>query len=72
MSEQVKSSFMEWFVAQHGKRTDSGMDDYSDHLLQSFISRGQLAESVLTQRQLWDARQQSALYAWQAREKEQA
>ena len=65
----MKSEFMEWFVAQHKPRTDSGMPKHSDQQLRDMVQAGRVAERVLACRELWDDKKQSALYAWTARDK---
>jgi hypothetical protein len=61
-----KSAFEKWFVAQHGHRPSKGGAD-SDLLTQVLI--GRVAEKELQSRRLYDARKQSALYAWTAKDK---
>ena len=61
----MKSEFREWFQAQHGKRPGGGT---SDEVLRAQVSRGRSAADLLAARAEWDARWQSALYAWQARD----
>lgn len=62
----MKSEFMTWFIAQHGPRTDSGMPNHTDQQLRDMIHAGRVADRVLACRELWDDKQQSALYAWNA------
>jgi hypothetical protein len=65
----MKSEFADWFVAQHKPRTNSGMPNHTDQQLRDMVHAGRVAERVLACRELWDDKQTSALYAWQAREK---
>lgn len=65
----MKSEFMEWFVAQHKPRTNGGMPNHNDQQLREMVQAGRVAERVLAFRELWDEKQKSALYAWQARDK---
>lgn len=62
----MKSEFMEWFVAQHKTRTDSGMPNHTDEDLRQMSQTGRIAERILACRELWDNKKNSALYAWQA------
>ena len=68
MSGEIISNFAAWFEAQHGKRTVSGMPNHTDQMLRDMADAGRIAERVLGCREVWDAQQKSALYAWQARE----
>jgi hypothetical protein len=61
-----KSAFEQWFVAQHGKRPARGG---TDEELTVHILLGCGAERELQARRLYDARKQSALYAWTAKDK---
>lgn len=65
----MKSEFMTWFVAQHGHRERGVMAGHSDQRLRDEIERGKIAAAALAERETWDEKQQSALYAWQARNK---
>ena len=65
----MKSEFMEWFVAQHKPRNDSGMPNHTDQQLRDMVQAGRVADRVLACRELWDEKRQSALYAWTARDK---
>ena len=59
------SAFEKWFVLQHGERPQGpGPEE-----LQIRISIGHRAKQLLESQERWDARHESALYAWQAREK---
>ncbi len=57
------SAFYDWFVAQHGNRPAGDPDD----IIKLRIEKGREAELLLQARKDWDARWQSALYAWQVR-----
>ena len=57
----MKSKFDEWFRSQHGARP-GGAD--TDELLARRVRDGQIAEGVLARRAEWDARFESAHYAW--------
>ena len=59
----MKSAFAEWFVAQHGQRNKTHL---SDRELHHAIEAGKAAERQLADRELWDQKEQSALYAWAA------
>jgi hypothetical protein len=64
------SEFLAWFEEQHGTRQMAGeYDTRTDEELEEAIRQGAMAQRLWIQRQLWDARKQSALYAWCAREK---
>lgn len=67
----MKSEFLDWFIAQHGKRESGLMMDRSDDQLRGLIQAGKIAAAQLEARDIWDARQASALYAWQARDKKE-
>lgn len=60
------SAFEKWFVAQHGARPGPGLEQ--DSLFER-VKLGHEARGILDARQDWDNRRQSALYAWQARER---
>ena len=64
---KTESAFLDWFTSQHGGRTKRG-DSRADERLLEEITRGRRAEYELEARRLWDARRQSALYAWTARD----
>lgn len=57
--------FREWFEAQHGKRPGAAKID--DAELAERVNWGRAAERLLARRLEWDARFESALYAWQAK-----
>lgn len=61
-----KSTFADWFDAQHGTRQSCGRPDLTDSDLLSRIESGLEAKRILEARTLWDAKRTSALYAWQA------
>jgi len=61
-----KSAFGQWFVAQHGKRPARGGTDCT---LSLTVIAALSAERELQARHLYDARKQSALYAWTAKDK---
>lgn len=63
----MKSEFMDWFIAQHMPRLDSGMPNHTDKQLRDMMHAGRVAERVLVARQVWDEKRTSALYAWSAR-----
>lgn len=63
MSEPSK--FREWFEAQHGKRP--GLAKVDDAELAEQVKAGHSADRLLARRLEWDARFESALYAWQVR-----
>lgn len=65
----MKSEFAEWFSSQHGDRLRSGMPNQTDQQLRDMVQAGKVAERVLACRELWDEKQTSALYAWQASSK---
>jgi hypothetical protein len=64
----MKSKFLTWFIEQHGDRDNSGMPYHTDQQLRDLVHAGKVAERVLSCRELWDEKRQSALYAWTARE----
>jgi hypothetical protein len=63
-----KQTFAEWFKAQHGERENGLLTECSDDRLRDAVRLGRQAEAELSARELWDEKQQSALYAWQARD----
>jgi hypothetical protein len=57
------SPFLAWFEEQHGKRPHPyGQDDK----LQRDVDKGTAARELLAACRIYDARRQSALYAWTA------
>ena len=63
----MKSRFEAWFIAQHGKRERM---DKTDDELSALVMQGKQAEEELRRRKEWDARQESALYAYNAFDRE--
>lgn len=63
------SDFHSWFVAQHGPRVYLSSSDTDEHLRQR-IHAGLTAGRELKRRVEWDARYESALYAWSAMSRE--
>ena len=59
------SAFETWFIEQHGRRTNSAVSR-TDAQLRELIHAGEEAARELRRRNEWDARHESALYAWQA------
>jgi len=56
------SAFEDWFVAQHGPRDSDARNDAD---LSLAVVAGERAARELRRRTEWDARRESALYAWQ-------
>jgi hypothetical protein len=67
-SKVSKSGFFEWFEAQHGKRPE--WPGKTDLELRKMVRDGKDAEQVSAAQERYAARLESALYAWQAREKQ--
>lgn len=67
----MKSEFLKWFTAQHGARERDGLPGHTDVQLQAMVNAGKEAERLLSSRERWDERRQSALYAWTARDAHQ-
>lgn len=72
-SENVKkkppSAFMAWFRAQHGTRwTHPRFKHVNDQWLRKTAALGELAAGELREREVYDARARSALYAWNVRD----
>ena len=67
--KSMKFAFTDWFKEQHGARTASGMASVRDEELRKAIALGREANRILTARQLWDEKHQSALYAWNVKQK---
>ena len=63
------SAFALWFEAQHGKRP--GKDVSESDLLRA-RNEGLRADMLLRARSEYDARRQSALYAWQINDAEKS
>lgn len=59
------SEFLKWFEAQHGKKPGGSIYDMD---LRNQVTAGRHAEQLLREREIWEARKQSALYAWSARQ----
>ena len=66
MKTRTMATFSDWFEQQHGKR-EKNRPDISDEELEDEVNRGQAAAAELHRRNAWDARRESALYAWQAK-----
>lgn len=64
----MESAFLKWFTKQHGERTEHPFKKCSDNALRNVIKQGLLAAEELKSRELWDARLQSSLYAWQVKD----
>jgi hypothetical protein len=64
----AESKFETWFIAQHGMRKAPELRTLSDEDLITSIQCAKTAKQELQRRKQWDARWESALYAWQARE----
>lgn len=58
-----ESEFRTWFEAQHGPRLRKSE---TDKQLERWIEVGGDAQREMARRREWDARWESALYAWQA------
>ena len=65
----AQSEFLTWFTEQHGPRTSGLLTDRTDDEIRGLIQVGNIATAQLEARKLWDEKHQSALYAWQARDK---
>lgn len=59
--------FEEWFIAQHGPRSNSHLKEFADERLADWIKQGQDAERELRDRGTWDLQFTAALRAWAAR-----
>lgn len=60
--------FKEWFEAQHGKRpTNIPLCDLEDEVQKAQYSL-RAAQALLHACDIWEARFQSALYAWQIKD----
>jgi len=60
-----RSPFRDWFTEQHGNRS---YDKRDDELLKHAVKAGEWAREELARRAEWDARYQSALYAWNVKD----
>lgn len=64
------SEFEKWFIAQHGKRpSDKSREELYNEYVKARAAAVR-AEKNLDECDKWDARKESALYAWNARVKE--
>ena len=59
-----RSNFLKWFEAQHGKPPVSRKDEIKLH---AAVIAGNEAQDKLRHMQEYEARKESALYAWNAR-----
>lgn len=59
--KKKKSAFETWFIAQHGKRP---IQHGSDKRFEDMVEQGEAAMRHLQATYRYDARMQSALYAW--------
>lgn len=64
----MKSKFLDWFIAQHGRREKNAPASVTDKDLQDKINEGLAAADELKRRTLWDEKHESALYAWQVKD----
>jgi hypothetical protein len=62
MTVEGPMKFDGWFEEQHGKRPGGSISDVE---LRDCIVVGERARAMQSQRAEWDARYESALYAWQ-------
>jgi hypothetical protein len=62
----MKSEFTEWFEAQHGKRPSNKPTDELMVDRNSKLAVAENAVRLVDACKLWDEKQTSALYAWQA------
>ncbi len=60
------SAFRAWFEAQHGKRPNTG--NMTDDKLRKMMLLGEGAGREMYSRKIYDAKWQSALYAWTAKD----
>ena len=60
------SEFVRWFEEQHGKRPSNKPTDELMADRNSKLSVASNAERLVEACELWDMKQTSALYAWQA------
>ena len=65
---KMNSEFEVWFVEQHGKR-NYGWNEETDQELRIMAAQGEWSKRELESRRVYDARRESALYAWNARTK---
>ena len=59
-----KSEFMDWFIAQYGKRP---FNEISREEFEVKIREGYLAQQRKAVQHEWDACKEAALYVWNAR-----
>lgn len=59
-----ESAFAKWFEEQHGPRPSPYDKDWSMH---DAIVKGHKAQAVLNSVNEWEARRESAMYAWKAK-----
>lgn len=59
-------AFRAWFEAQHGKRPNTG--NVTDEKLREMVLLGERAGQEIYARKIYDAKWQSALYAWKAKD----
>ena len=64
---KTDSEFLKWFIEQHGTRCKRYSE--TDSALVHIGVRGEWAKKELEARKVYDARMESALYAWNARTK---
>jgi hypothetical protein len=64
--KKQRSEFRTWFVAKHGQRPNIG--NTTDEELRRMTLLGEGAARELYNRKLYDARLESALYAWTAKD----
>jgi len=64
------SAFDAWFIAQHGPRVSWTTAD--DEALRQEILIGMKAKVELALREQWDARRESAMYAWRIMDQDKA
>lgn len=62
----TRSAFARWFEQHHGKLPGGSV---SDRRLWDQVTRGDDARMILRAREIYDARRQAALAAWNARGK---
>ena len=65
--ESAMSEFLRWFEAQHGNRPSNLPTHQLRNLYVMADNRAKDALSLLEACELYDAKAQSALYAWNAR-----
>lgn len=65
---KTESEFEKWFIEQHGERP---CPKEKESILRHDVFSGRLAKKTLRECEIYDARKQSALYAWTALLKKQ-